>query len=992
MSPLSLSHQATPSDAGFTMEELDRILSNAITQRQAEFICMDKLDNYDQPLLLSIVFTAHPRLPPLDRKACGIILNENNTLRPILEKAFTTQSFKDLVEHPSIHARSLTDDKKQGAGQLPSSDSNENLTNSFRIKYLGSAAECFRATTNYHTRESNNSAAFKLYNRSIPVIQSSGTGKSRMADEIGEHVLAIPANLRGTLPEGFKAYPPPDDNLCNYFRNHKDPRMSDNLIQAEHAVLLIGVFDETKARVKIISEGRGLKGAALASAWAGYLRDGQTDQVVGPNRRAFYEKAVSRAKDSISKYSDDPHWFPTEDDLKSIFSNLHKSTQEMLDCVAPEHSGTDNACYFYFDESHVLTELPETVNDVRTRSSYRNLGKVLSKLRDLPIFFVFLSTNSHLQKFAPVARDYTSLRACDGNFLVPPFTELPFDIFLPDMYNALKLAKKTRSLATACTTEVMSDMGRALWHTHYRRWEENLRKAKDREAVDPIIAFAIQKLTLQDTEKYIPDSEIAALSIRIGITFDSTSPASREVESRQVEAHMRIVYAIPEHREYMRTGCSSEPILAEAAARFLRRTRGKAGIAFSGPQILAHNIERGFLAKGERGELCGRLLATIAHDLAIDKYPPTGIIAQPVPKDPQPEFHRPVPVLDFLRALFAENYKNIILDATPVTAKDGGPTLETTFKEAFVCFSHFALAKDSETLESRCLQTALFRGMAMQAKDNQYSIDAVIPIHMGPITGPITTETTSAINLQFKNRVVSRPCTIDRTVTVPDLKQSAISIVFELGQKSPKTSLVETYHAQPPPLTDAGPNPDPDRNHYCFIAHGCTSKTYKAIPKEVENCYKTILAASSLMDDFPRANIPESRALFEASKPYFSHKSVMAEWERGQENTSSLSTPSLEEATASGSALNAPNNQARLSRSHAVREGLSEKAKSSQSSKVPLKRWQSARLQAKPAVEKEPEEKVVDERYAKKGRVSGVENSRQNRGSIGPSSLKKPRR
>ncbi|CAE6472857.1 unnamed protein product, partial [Rhizoctonia solani] len=197
--------------------------------------------------------------------------------------------------------------------------------------------------------------------------------------------------------------------------------------------------------------------------------------------------------------------------------------------------GTTTACYFYFDEAHNLTVPPKVIEGVRSWTLYHNLGKVLAELSTLPIFFVFLSTNSHLQKFAPVARDYPSYRASDGSFLIPPFTELPFNIFVPEMYKTLETSNKARSLANACTTEVMSGMGRPLWFAHYQRWNAQQRNSTESlkaQKVDDIITFANEKLTLQGgTKDHVAESELAALSIRVGITFDSRTPASRKAEA-----------------------------------------------------------------------------------------------------------------------------------------------------------------------------------------------------------------------------------------------------------------------------------------------------------------------------------------------------------------------------------------------------------------------------------------------------------------------------
>ena len=46
-------------------------------------------------------------------------------------------------------------------------------------------------------------------------------------------------------------------------------------------------------------------------------------------------------------------------------------------------------------------------------------------------------------------------------------------------------------------------------------------------------------------------------------------PESAEREVRLVEVHMRVTYSVPSHRQHLRGGTPSEPVLAEAAARIM---------------------------------------------------------------------------------------------------------------------------------------------------------------------------------------------------------------------------------------------------------------------------------------------------------------------------------------------------------------------------------------------------------------------------------------
>ncbi|CAE6508121.1 unnamed protein product [Rhizoctonia solani] len=788
---------------------------------------------------------------------------------------------------------------------LVKNGSNSSLQSAFEEPYIGIAHQCFVDALNRYSQRNEGEATSRLYNKSVSVIQSSGMGKSRMVDEAANMVFTIPANLREDLPEGMESYPPPDKALRSYFENHESK--SDELLQAEYAILLTEIFNVVASKVPTVVGD--LKGSESAAVWAEHLRFKKRqgpERVKSHPREEFYRSVAKKARkrrDGIFEMSGDVQRLKDPTKLEGLLSALDSSAKHMLDVVVPGHSDEKNACYVYFDEAHNLTKPPQTIEGFRSRNPYQNLGKVLSRLRNLSIFFIFLSTNTHIQEFAPLD---PSARASEGTVLIPPYTELPFDIFITRAYEKLKGSGKTRSLVNVCTTDVMSSMGRPLWFVNNNQWEKQKFQPMSSK-VNHALDLAADKLTAQGFGRK-SRSRLAALSVRIGITFESVTQASREMESRQVESHMRIVYAIPEHREYMRTGSPSEPILAEAAASYLNRIHNGAGIAIVGPRILSKNCQKGFIGWGGRGELCGRLLMTIAHDTAVLK---TGDKIQPFPKDPRVQFHRPIPVIAFLRTLFADEHHNTVLKATSITNKNG-ETLKDAFKNAYICFSHFALAEDSKMFEAKSLRTALFRGMAMQAKDNQTPIDAVIPIHMGSITSPITTETTSAINLQFKSRKRSYSCSVDRNVTVPDPKQPVISIVFELGVEQSELPLVEAHHWNRPDTQSDQSALCSDDNHYSFVARGCGPETFKAVPEKAKGYYHTILATGDLKSDFPRADDQASWELVQELKSTFIAAKSWAKWDEWDLRVLSSSTMpgtkrSAEEAMPFGMIMKTPN-------------------------------------------------------------------------------------
>ncbi|KAN0081435.1 hypothetical protein V8E55_009059 [Tylopilus felleus] len=237
--------------------------------------------------------------------------------------------------------------------------------------------------------------------------------------------------------------------------------------------------------------------------------------------------------------------------------------------------------------------------------------------------------------------------------------------------------------------------------------------------------------------------------MKLGLDFDASREIGRTTEIQLVESYMRIIFAVPNHREYMRTGTPSEPILAEAAALLLNaRTNRMQELA---PTILNVAFERGFLARGERGEL---------------------------PSHNYLEFHKPIRVLDFLRSLFHKDYWDVILNARPM-GDTNGFTLSKAFKKAYINFSHFMDAVDG-SVDFEKVYWLLLRGAALGFQRNQRSIDFLTPILFGsPDSTPLSRSNTSVLQAQVKNCDRLESVFVDPTLVVSN--HPVLSIVHELG-------------------------------------------------------------------------------------------------------------------------------------------------------------------------------------------------------------------
>ncbi|CAE6458759.1 unnamed protein product [Rhizoctonia solani] len=864
--PGSQSNEDVPFDvAGFNSAVLGAIeqYRSSCTAVLPPFDSKDELPP-DDHILLYLVIRTFLRGTEMDVNMYKDYLWQNRPLLSALQTAYTSHNFASLLSHAAMpdDVKEHAPRQEQGGQDITPSTSGNGLQDQedskaysfwvlFKAHYIGNTAKLLIETLN-HEREMylQNTAIDNPYNWSISVVQSSGMGKSRTVEEAGKTVFTFPINIREGGEQEKKAYPPPDSSVRQFFEERVNS--NDETQQADYMTLLSVMFSRALALVN--KHFPGLTGADLALVWANYLAEGETDLQPGHRRQQFYKMVVKRATKKISNR--------VKIEIDKLECSLKMSCNSLAKRIQPGSVST-NACFVYIDEAHLLTQAIKSGNEEHKRNQFHNLGKVLSTLIDYPMFFIFLSTNSSLRDLAPPASHYRSERAILGSQLIPPFTELPIDIYEDKVIDEFG----SMTLRNACTVDVMVCFGRPLWYTIHK--------------VDPnsdIFKYAMNKLSNNGKPGHEANSILAALGVRVGVAFDGKeiTPGDEAVfleekqdeektgvdekriaveqqhsyrtQSKLVESHMRVAFAIPQHRGYMHTGAPSEPVLAEAAGRYL--SSGKlGGIMAEGPKRLSEALKTGLLARGECGELVARLLVTAAHDIAL-----RDVNNGPLrPMSNQPSYHRPILVLDFLRALFHQDHHTKILDSNSITRRPGTKSLSEAFRNSFVFFSHFALAGDSKMLSAHLLATALLRGVALQAKEGQESIDAVIPIHMGSLDDPVSAKRTSAINLQIKNRKGLSRCKIDRSITVPDVDMPVISIILELGVTGKKSNTLWVPEG-------CGKDPRdkhkirPDDRHYQIVSRGCSSKLFRPVTSDVEGQYRVMLGVGTVLQDFARCD------------------------------------------------------------------------------------------------------------------------------------------
>jgi hypothetical protein len=220
--------------------------------------------------------------------------------------------------------------------------------------------------------------------------------------------------------------------------------------------------------------------------------------------------------------------------------------------------------------------------------------------------------------------------------------------------------------------------------------------------------------------------KLACLSARLAIDFNSTTYTGQSQEHKQVEGHMRFCLNVDDGFETMKTVFPSEPLLAEAAARLMKRPDFKA------PEALK-NIMGGFsIHKGDRGELLALLLLCLARDAALTDDDKT------------------TTVYDFMGKLFPKLREgNGTFHPSVIKEGTAGETFKKCFENSHIHFTHFIKVHESAVLNRKYLWRLFLRGAAIICANSQGGIDILIPfVHK---SDTISEANIGVIKVQVKN-------------------------------------------------------------------------------------------------------------------------------------------------------------------------------------------------------------------------------------------------
>ncbi|KAM6494977.1 hypothetical protein JOM56_009600 [Amanita muscaria] len=753
------------------------------------------------------------------------------------------------------------------------------------MAFRGSGAALFKSGLD----EMNKRRDQRLYANFVPIVQSSGMGKSRLVDETAKLIFTIPFCFR-TEPDGkrfsFRRYPEPDEAPRDYFRLKVDETF-DSLFDRS-LLFLEKLFIAVNLEVKKLPT----HGDPLLILWYNHLlEDGNR------NRQEIYKRVVAETENCINNPERLRH-YPAGSDVVATDRPVYVAAKALIDTIksrakedVSEGKSRPVRLLVYIDESHGMTKAGSTIKG-DGRNAYQVLCSSLNELLKLDLFFVFLSTNSMLSDYSPSSRIFWSQRVQNSSVeqIQTPYTELPFDVWKESHL----ISEGGHTMDQVCSVEFMVRFGRPLWWT---RWE-----AGDNVVKDKLIAFAIMKLAATNVGEYDANSYLAALSVRLLLDFEPRRITAIENENLMVAGYLRVANVIPSHREYIISSTPSEPIVAEAAAQVLR---GQKMI-----NLLFKNVRDGLIEKGQRGELVARLLLTLAHDAAIEQM---DIKRREGQGQIEKLFTTPVPLLTFFSALFAQPHADNIMRCRP-DYQSKGPTFEETFKDAYVMFTHFGKAADDWCNSDVFAFMALCRNMAISCREGMEFADLCIPIHFGKET-PLSRNATSAIFVSIKDK--EKAMGYNRTYidvnkmnffADGDKARPVILLILQLGVQAPGRYIPvkRTKNQKEPGLLTTperkghgglevpqkptgvsvpmpGSTVEPRKTrakdtvsgptYYTIDARGCSSRIYGVVGSEDKPFLDDLLASKDFLSEHARQGTGHLIAVM-AQKPV---------WARGQE-------------------------------------------------------------------------------------------------------------
>ncbi|KAI0806787.1 hypothetical protein C8Q74DRAFT_1362378 [Fomes fomentarius] len=678
-------------------------------------------------------------------------------------------------------------------------------------------------------------------------VQSSGTGKSRMNDELAKKILYIPINLSRTTD----VFPPSDHAVARLVFG--PGILTEEACEHTFLAFLYGLFHVTRQRLAELATGDDAfnedidteqRVTRFASQFRSRMNAGMKFGQHGQYRVEFFDSVIERAQ-QFRRVSGG-----------ATVQDAANALLQLLDPRLASFPLSDKPLVVLcFDESHLLHTTPYGPHNW---TPFTVLRRVLHTIVNLPIFTLFVSTMGKLEQFSPLSlvpkAPSSRLMGQPELETYRPFCLTSFDQFAPSMTKVLDIPWTLNQVAS---TYHIAHLGRPLFGAIY-----------DAGYQTGIVQYAQMKLFRSESVKSTPFTDLqslACIAVRVPIAFLPSAARHSSVERELVARHLRILLYASTGFNQTITTCPSEPLLAEAACDASVDQRWSDGrpvplhATQSGPiSALLYHLQRSYLDIGTRGDVLAVMLLLDARDRATTYPLPTGIqhCGDTVGdvdalKYDGVEKRRIVTLPLFLKALIGDLYTATCLDSLPATyrtAAEADTPLAIAFKDCSLYFNHFIKPTHFPEVVSRAyLRLAISRGAAIICGDGETGIDVLIPCLHGT---ELVEERVSAILVQVKNS----------SVFAADIKSSCFVAMdpFECGvfdaddsEPLPIVRMVfalasEESAVRIPPAADRQSSSPSSFTAYDIWCAGLTEETFGVIQNDTERMHAQALLQAML--------------------------------------------------------------------------------------------------------------------------------------------------
>ncbi|KAN0065976.1 hypothetical protein ACQY0O_000002 [Thecaphora frezii] len=635
----------------------------------------------------------------------------------------------------------------------------------------------------------------KYYGRIIPIVQSSGTGKSRLVHEMRTIWPTLSVTLRKEANDPEGGFPVQDSYAVNYFRQRAE---GDNFDLISIAFLAAWF----KVATKYIPQNEPPTVEAIFDEDWGHSRaDQEHTFAYNPDRQLMFEKvaleAVRFVKEWKTKHGGKKEVEPM---VKQILEQpLRQFAQKIGSLEAVKQQTKERGfkkplVLIAFDECTLLSEFMPGYELLYLRRCFHHIGMI----EDLPVsvWLLLLDTSSTISKLWPTNKDDKSLRE-DKLWQFSPFYDMGFDV--------LWQKARAKHPRDALKLNMLKYYGRPLWHGY-----------NDQKLID----VAYTKLGGSAAKKEPGDKKKAELSEALAVSLLSNRicldllPLRSDqnggmVVTTTVERHMRIIVDFDETGR-IDTRALSEPMLAIASWYWLS---DDLSYPRSWPNVIKYMRDRLLHSecldmKGVNGEMLVRMLFILARDSTVEARK-----VRELPWCNKAPDMPAIPFQSFLSALLGKSTSKLVLDTLQqldteaanvapdqvhdTSRKRPSPHIRVAKEEGqcWVNFTHVTpITLPLHQIASGFLWEAWKRGIAIQCERGQTRIDGILPIYRGSLDDAFNNKGEAARHMtympwQVKNRdqgTKSTECMHGPLVVHPakEAEEPMFTLLLELGTES----------------------------------------------------------------------------------------------------------------------------------------------------------------------------------------------------------------